>query len=375
MVDLALKNLLHDKLRFFITVSGVAFAVLLVLVQVGMFLGFLANASLTIDHLDCDLWVTSRNAPNVDFAHTFPETRVLRVRSIPGVARADNLIVAFMNFSLPNGATEGALVYAMENFERWSFPWKVEKGALSDLRRGRFVFLDDSAVKRMGAFDTGDYREVADRRLEIIGRTQEAKSFTTNPLAFMDYDLAQSLQPDTLRGRTSYIVVKLAPAADVTRVSAEIARRLPFNEVHTRAEWSKRSRAYWIGSTGIGLNMYITVFLGVLVGIVVVAQTLYTSTMEHLKEFGTVKAIGGSNRDTDFAAASGNCRGHRLRSGAASLVCTDPRHAARIAQASDHTWISRNGVLRDGGDVRARLDGFLPQGCRDRPGAGFSRLK
>ena len=48
-------------------------------------------------------------------------------------------------------------------------------------------------------------------------------------------------------------------------------------------------------STGIGLNMYITVFLGCLVGIVVVAQTLYTSTMEHLKEFGTVKAIGGGN--------------------------------------------------------------------------------
>jgi len=67
--------------------------------------------------------------------------------------------------------------------------------------------------------------------------------------------------------------------------------------VFTRDEWASRSRNYWVVSTGLGLNMGLTVFLGCLVGVVVVAQTLYTSTMEHLKEFGTVKAIGGGNRD------------------------------------------------------------------------------
>ena len=80
-------------------------------------------------------------------------------------------------------------------------------------------------------------------------------------------------------------------------MKAEIARRLPYNDVYTKKEWATRSRGYWVKSTGIGLNMYITVFLGCLVGIVVVAQTLYTSTMEHIKEFGTVKAIGGGNLD------------------------------------------------------------------------------
>ncbi|HET9226320.1 MAG TPA: FtsX-like permease family protein, partial [Thermoanaerobaculia bacterium] len=58
-----------------------------------------------------------------------------------------------------------------------------------------------------------------------------------------------------------------------------------------------QSRRYWVESTGLGLNLAMTIFLGCLVGIVVVAQTLYTSTMEHIKEFGTVKAIGGSNWD------------------------------------------------------------------------------
>src|SRR5260370_6812572 len=104
MVDLARKNLLHDKLRFAITISGVAFAVTLVLVQIGLFLGILANATLTIERLPADLWVTSKNTPNVDFAHVFPESRLQRVRSVPGVEWADNLIVAFMTVALPGAA-------------------------------------------------------------------------------------------------------------------------------------------------------------------------------------------------------------------------------------------------------------------------------
>jgi putative ABC transport system permease protein len=294
-VDLATKSLLHDKLRFFITVSGVAFAVTLVFVQVGLFLGLMSNASLTIDQIDADLWVTSHNTPNVDFAHTFPETYIKRVRSVAGVERADNLIVWFMNANLPNGAVEGTEVYALENFERWNFPQNVVEGNLGDLRRGPYMVLDDSAKKRWGEFAVNDYREVLGRRLKIIGRTVDAKSFTTTPLTFMDYRLAQSLNEGDLRGNTTYVLVKLAPGADVEAVRAELQRRLPYNDVFTKSEWAQRSRKYWIESTGLGLNMYITVFLGCLVGIVVVAQTLYTSTMEHIREFGTVKAIGGGN--------------------------------------------------------------------------------
>jgi len=296
MVDLARKNLLHDKLRFIITVSGVAFAVTLVLVQVGLFLGLLKNATITIDHLGADLWVTSKNTPNVDFAHAFPESWAQRARSTPGVTRADNLIVTFMDLTLPNGAQDATLVYALENYEAWRFPWQITEGNITDLRRGNYVFLDESAIRRFGPFSVGEYREVLGTRLKIIGRTEEARSFTTTPISFMDYELAQRLMPVGNHDQTTYILVKLAPGANLEQVRAELQRRLPYNDVYTSAEWAARSRDYWIRSTGIGFNMAMTVFLGCLVGVVVVAQTLYTSTMEHLREFGTVKAIGGSNR-------------------------------------------------------------------------------
>lgn len=297
MVDLGLKTLLYDKVRFVITTSGVAFAVTLVLVQVGLFVGLLDNSTITIRKLGADLWVTSKNSPNLDFVHQFPETNLYRVRSIAGVERADNLILSFMQVALPSGAEETAITYAMEDFSKWGVPWRVTRGDLNDLKRGNFVMFDESASKRFGKFEVGEYREVLGRRLKIVGTTAEAKSFTTTPLAFMHLEKAQELQPALLSGKTSYIVVKLAPGADVEAVRREIAARLPYNDVYTSAEWAKRSRDYWIANTGIGFNAFLTVFLGCLVGVVVVAQTLYTSTMEHLKEFGTVKAIGGTNVD------------------------------------------------------------------------------
>jgi putative ABC transport system permease protein len=296
MVSLARKNLLHDRLRFVITVSGVAFAVTLVLVQVGLFMGLLGKATVTIENASADLWITSRETPNVDFAHTFPETNVLRVRGVPGVERADNLIVQFMNIQLPNGAEEGSLVYALEDFTAWNLPWKVNEGDVRDLKRGLYVMMDRSAERRYGPFQLGEYREMLGRRFKIIGTTSDAASFTTAPILFMDYKTAQE-QLQTLQGKTQYILVRLAPGADAAAVKTEIGRRLPYNDVYLRDEWARRSRSYWVVSTGLGMNMGITVFLGILVGIVVVAQTLYTSAVEHVKEFGTVKAIGGSNLD------------------------------------------------------------------------------
>jgi len=297
MVDLGLKTLLYDKVRFLITVSGVAFAVTLVLVQAGLFVGLLDNSTITINKLGADLWVTSKNSPNLDFVHQFPESNLNRVRSVPGVARADNLILSFMQVALPSGAEETLVMYAMEDFERWGVPWSVSAGKVSDLKRGPYVMFDESASKRFGAFAVGDYREIQGKRLKIVGTTTEAKSFTTTPLAFMDFRRAQELQPSLLREKTSYILIRVQPGADLPTVKAEIERRLPYNDVYLSADWAKRSRDYWIANTGIGFNAFLTVFLGCLVGIVVVAQTLYSSTMEHLREFGTVKAIGGSNLD------------------------------------------------------------------------------
>ncbi|MHB0971335.1 MAG: ABC transporter permease [Thermoanaerobaculia bacterium] len=283
MVDLSLRMMLHDRLRFLVTVAGVGFAVALVLVQIGLFNGLLDNAAVMIDDADADLWITSRNTPNIDFGHAFSDGYVQRVRSVPGVERADNLIVWFLMLMLPSGTEESVLVYATEDPALWNIPARTTAGNLENLRRGNYIFLDESAVRRHGVFAVGDYREIAGKRMRIIGTTTGAKSFTTTPVAIVDFPRAQALTG--FRERTTYILVKLAPGADVEAVRSEIRRRLPYNDVYTRDEWSRRTKRYWVESTGLGLNMILTVFLGCLVGALIVAQTLYTSTMDHLREF------------------------------------------------------------------------------------------
>jgi putative ABC transport system permease protein len=296
MVSLARKNLLHDRIRFAITLAGVAFAVTLVLVQVGLFLGLLDKSTVTIENSSADIWIVAKNTPNVDFGNPFPETVFLRARGVRGVERADNAIVQFVNLQLPSGATENALVYGLSDPTFWKLPWKVEAGRAEDLSRGYNLIMDRSATLRFGAFDVGDYRELGGRRFRIIGRSAEAESFTTTPIVFMNFSNAQSLLGQ-LSGQTTYVLVKVAKGFDPAEVAARLRPMFPYNNVHTRSEWAAASRGYWIESTGLGMSMGVTVFLGILVGVVIVAQTLYTSAVENIRQFGTVKAIGGSNWD------------------------------------------------------------------------------
>jgi len=297
MVSLARKNLLHDRIRFAITLAGVAFAVTLVLVQVGLFLGLLGKATVTIEHSNADIWIAGRNTPNVDFGRPIPETLALRARGVSGVERAENAMVQFMTIQLPNGATENVLVYGLDDGPYWNLPWKVEEGlGGDDLTRGYNLVMDRSASLRFGAFAVGDYREIGGRRFRIIGRSAEAESFTTTPIAFMGFSNAQSLS-EQLRNRTTYVLVRVAKGQDPEEVAARLRPLFPYEDVFTRAQWATASRGYWIKSTGLGMSMGVTVFLGILVGVVIVAQTLYTSAVENIRQFGTVKAIGGSNWD------------------------------------------------------------------------------
>ena len=156
MLDVAFRLLFFSRAKLVITVTGVAFAVTLVMVQVGLFQGLLSNATVTIEQADADVWITSHNTPNVDFPQYFPDSYVDRVRSVPGVARAQNLLVAYAQMQLPTGAQEMLIVYGIDDAETWRLPWKMQEGTADELRGGHFMVLDASATRRFGPFALGD---------------------------------------------------------------------------------------------------------------------------------------------------------------------------------------------------------------------------
>lgn len=294
---LAVKNLVHDRVRLLITLVGIMFSVALILIQVGMFVGMTANSSTVIEHSEGDVWIMSKNSQNFDMVNPFPETLVTAARSVEGVEWAENLIQQFAFMRLEDGGTEQIEVIGFHLDGKIGRPWNIAYGNVDALRGSDSIFVDETAFARIGSLRVGDVRELVRRKVRIAGITRGIMSFTTAPYIFTSYETAQRIVPQQLAGKTTYIVVKARSGYPVERLKQDLQRRFRNYDVHTTQEWVKRTRNYWTWETGIGAGFFGNALMGFIVGLVIVSQTIYSATMEHIREYGTLKAIGAKNRD------------------------------------------------------------------------------
>src|SRR5688572_13471650 len=150
MVDIARKNLLHDRTRFLITVIGVTFSVVLIFSQFGIYLGFMENASIIIDNTQADLWMTSKNSSNFDFPVPFSELKLNKVKATPGVAAADKLLLGWANMKRKDGGSENIELVGFNPETGVGGPWKIKEGTISDIKAGKAVIVDESAFPKLG---------------------------------------------------------------------------------------------------------------------------------------------------------------------------------------------------------------------------------
>jgi putative ABC transport system permease protein len=295
MVDLARKNLLHDPTRFLITLVGVTFSVVLVFAQFGIYLGFMRNASIIIDHTPVDIWITSKNSANFDFPLPFSEQKLNKVKEVDGVAWADKLILVWATMKKRDGGSENVELVGFNPESGVGGPWNLSEGSIQALKAGKGIIVDESAFPKLGTLRVGDYVEVNDNRVKVVGITRGIRGFTTAPYVFTTYRTAQELD-SWVAERTVFI---LARVADGHRVADVITRLGTIRGVDVFAadEYSWRTRMYWTIETGLGIGFGLTALMAIIVGMVIVSQTIYTATVEHLREFGTLKAIGATNSD------------------------------------------------------------------------------
>src|SRR4029077_21181222 len=131
MWNLARKLLLHDRLRFAVAIAGVSVSVMLVLVQVGLYFGFMDTASSLIDASTADLWVGKAGNESFEFASPFDERTYYKVASLPGVERADRVLMNFAQFKLANGGDLGVQIVGVETrpgAPPMLAPWHVTAG-------------------------------------------------------------------------------------------------------------------------------------------------------------------------------------------------------------------------------------------------------
>ena len=294
MPPLARRNLFHDKVRLAVTLTGIMFSVVLIVVELGLFVGFTVTTSSLIDHSGADLWVTSRLVPYVELGVPFSERKLYQVRAVPGVAEAQKLIVRWTDWKRPDGRQESVQIVGINPDASLARPWNLVEGNVEDLKQPDAIILDEIYKEKLGVKSAGEVFEIRGHRARVVGFTRGIRSFTTSPYVFTTFKRAQEYT-GIADDEAIFILVKTAPGADITEVRKDILARVRDVEAFTNHEFSQMTQFYWMFTTGAGVAVLLAALLGLVVGFVVVAQTIYAATMDHLREFGTLKAMGAPN--------------------------------------------------------------------------------
>lgn len=294
VLTLASRNLFYDRLRFVATMVGIVFSVVLVMIQMGLFLGFGRMVTTMIDHASADLWVLPKGAKCFEDPSLLDAKLRDKVASVAGVASVVPLVIGFSDWRLDSGEMTPVFIVGADLKDGALQPWNVDEGDVKALAQTGAVAVDRSYFDRLGINRIGDTAEIRGHRVKVVALTDGIRSFTTTPYVFVDLKNAR-LYTGTFPDRASDLIVRLKPDADRGKVVEAIRAQAGDAEVLSSDEFRSRSRSFWLFGTGAGAALFAGALLGVIVGTVIVAQTLYSSTKDHLPEFATLRAMGSSN--------------------------------------------------------------------------------
>jgi len=174
-------------------------------------------------------------------------------------------------------------------------PQHFAHGSLADLRRPQGLSFDTVDRNKLGQPHVGDWLEVNGLRARFVAQTDGITGFITMPYLFTNYRNAQRLAR-TPPGECSYLLVRAETNIDLKALQQTLQARLPAAIVFTPSEFAAQSQDYWMKRTGIGVSFGASTLLGLLVGLTVVAQSLYALALDHVEEYAALKAIGADDR-------------------------------------------------------------------------------
>jgi putative ABC transport system permease protein len=290
---LASRNLFHDRLRFIATVVGIVFSIVLVTIQMGLYLGFGHMVSTMIDHAGADLWIMPVGTKCFEDPSLLDYRKRFAALSVDGVAEADTLVIGFAQWHRPDGGNNPVFIIGSDLRNGGLRPWNVVAGSIDALEIPGGVAVDQSYFNRLGINRLGATAEIQEQKVEVLALTKGIRSFTTTPYVFTPLERARTytgISPN----KATYFLVRLADGAEVKNVQQRLRANISDVEVLTPDQFRERSRTFWLFDTGAGAALFAGALLGLIVGTVIVAQTLYASTKDHLNEFATLRAIGSS---------------------------------------------------------------------------------
>jgi putative ABC transport system permease protein len=301
---IALKMLTGDRAKYLGLVFGVTFATLLMAQQMSIFVGIMKRTgSQILDVRDADIWVMDNKVRYIDEVPGMPDTELNRVRGVEGVKWAVRMYKGQVRARLADGNFRAVVLFGLDDATLVGAPQEMIAGKIGDLRRPDAVIVDKAgyeylwpdevdSIKSEG-YKLGKVFEMNDHRCVLVGVCKASPPFTTLPVLYTAYSQTTWYVPRE-RDTMSFVLAKPDDNVDPQEVCRRIEEQTGRMAL-TRDQFFWKTIVYFLSSTGIPVNFGITIFLGFFVGVAIAGQTFYLFTVENLRQFGSLKAMGLSN--------------------------------------------------------------------------------
>lgn len=311
MNSVALKMLTGDRAKYIGIIIGLTIASFLITQQLAIFFGLMTRTFGAITDLAYpDIWVMDPKVQFIDDIKPLQDTELYRVRGVEGVEWAVPLYKGLLKARLDNGNFQTCNVLGLDDATLIGGPPEMIKGRLQDLRRADGVIIDaygaaDKLAKKVFdaagneiesrriPLDVGDTLELNDHRAIVVGICKNSRTFQSQPVVYTTYSRATTFAPKE-RKLLSFVLVKAKPGVDHHQLCARITDSTRLMAL-TREDFKMTTFWYFMKYTGIPINFGIAVLLGFLVGTAIAGLTFYQFTLDNLRHFGALKAMGAAN--------------------------------------------------------------------------------
>ena len=312
MFYIAFRMLVGNRGKFLGIILGLAFASLIMTQQPGVFTGLMTRTySFITDSGLPDIWVMDPKVQFVDDGNAIPNTALYRVASIEGVSWAKPLFKGMAQARLHNGTFQTCNLIGIDDATLIGGPSVMLQGDLKNLRQADSIIVNEEgaldklaspAIQEGGPkipLQLGQVLELNDRRAIVVGIAKTTRTFQSQPTIYTTYSRATGAYMPAQRNMLTYVLVKAKSGQNLEELCRRITR-LTGLAAYTKHQFKDLTVQYYLEYTGIPINFGVSVLLGFLVGAAIAGQTFYTFTLENLRYFGVLKAMGTSEKTLLF---------------------------------------------------------------------------
>ncbi len=322
---IALKMLTGDRAKYLGLIFAIAFCTFLLENQTSIFAGILRRTgSQILDVTESDIWVMDAKTEYFDQTKALKDTDVNRVRGVEGVQWAVRLFKGNAVARTMDGKFAASLCFGLDDATLTGVPRKMLVGSWERLREPDAIVVDKAGYLLLfpdEPLQVDRTLELNDHKAVIVGISDASAPFLSVPIIHTRYSQAINFVGRE-RTQLSFVLAKSAAGVNLDEVTHRIQAQTGLL-ARTTDEFRWDCIWYYLKNTGIPVNFGITITIALIVGTVVAGQTFYLFTLENLKQFGALKAIGVTNwrltRMVLLQAITAGAIGFSLGTGMAAL--------------------------------------------------------